>query len=313
VKAGDVFGRWTLLYPGRNSAGKKIWLCRCRCLTIREVLAANLVRRTGRPSRGCGCHLLEMNEARRRERRESFYVSPEASTPRGEYHTWKSMRRRCLDPRDIGFKNYGGRGITVCRRWVDSFEAFLEDVGPRPSPTHTLDRIDNSGNYEPGNVRWATWGEQARNRSDNHLVTYQGATRCLMDWSTRTGLPFHVLWDRLKKWPVERAFTEPLRVYPPKPPRLERPPKRPRVVRERRPPDPRRKKGHTSRFRGVSRVRIRSLSKPWSVMFRHQGKMRFIGYFTTEEEAARAYDKAALELIGPTAILNFPREEEAIA
>jgi hypothetical protein len=81
-----------------------------------------------------------------------------------EYRAWKAMKTRCTNPNRADWKNYGGRGISVCERWATSFENFLADVGPKPSPLHTLDRILNDGSYEPGNCRWATRGEQLKNK-----------------------------------------------------------------------------------------------------------------------------------------------------
>jgi hypothetical protein len=81
-----------------------------------------------------------------------------------EYAVWRGMRSRCLDPRTANFRNYGGRGITICDRWRDSYEAFLTDVGRRPGPGYSIDRIDVNGHYEPGNVRWATDAEQRANK-----------------------------------------------------------------------------------------------------------------------------------------------------
>lgn len=192
LQAGDVVGRWTLLYPGRlqDKTRKKIWLCRCECLCIREVLEGNLL--TGKTV-SCGCWRLEM------------------ISERPEYTVWRDMLARCLNPKDPGYHRYGGRGITVTLRWQHSFQAFYEAMGPRPSPDHSIERIDNDRGYESGNCRWATQVEQARNRRTNHILTFQGRALPLVAWAEETGIPDDTLLHRLKKeWSVEQALTTPV-------------------------------------------------------------------------------------------------------
>ncbi len=126
-----------------------------------------------------------------------------------EYRTWMAMRRRCHSPNDTYYADYGGRGITVCERW-NSFANFLADIGPKPSPKHTIDRIDNDGNYEPGNCRWATPAEQARNTRKNRILAYGGMTMCVSEWAERLSIRPNLIHDRLKLgWTTEAALTTP--------------------------------------------------------------------------------------------------------
>ena len=129
-----------------------------------------------------------------------------------EYRSWRSMKQRCLDVKDPFWRRYGGRGIIVCKAWIDSFTAFYSHVGPRPIGT-TLDRIDNNGNYEPGNVCWANHKTQQRHRSSNTLLTFQGKTLPLVEWAELKGIKPETLSTRLGKlgWPVGKALTQPLR------------------------------------------------------------------------------------------------------
>lgn len=124
-----------------------------------------------------------------------------------EYRIWIGLRQRCNDQRYHGYDRYGGRGIRVCERW-ESFEAFLKDVGSRPSDEHSLDRIDNSGDYTPKNCRWATRNEQQRNKQDTFLVEAFGETRSVHDWADDLGITPQAIRYRLKKgWSPEDAVT----------------------------------------------------------------------------------------------------------
>jgi hypothetical protein len=127
-----------------------------------------------------------------------------------EYGVWNTMRSRCYNPRVERYPNYGGRGIQVCERWRKSFADFLADMGRRPSSQHQLERIDNDGNYEPGNVRWALPTENARNRRSSRLIVHAGETLTLAEWAERTGLKVATIWARLKMgWSVADALTVP--------------------------------------------------------------------------------------------------------
>lgn len=128
-----------------------------------------------------------------------------------EYKIWCGMIDRCERPGSSVYRHYGGRGVRVAARWRESFAAFLSDVGPRPSPSHQIDRINSGGHYEPGNVRWATSQEQQRNRKNNVLLTIDGATKCLAGWAAEAGLKYDTFYMRLKAgWPPEVAISRPV-------------------------------------------------------------------------------------------------------
>lgn len=123
-----------------------------------------------------------------------------------EYLSWVRMQRRCYEPKYKGYKDYGGRGITVCEAWLKDYRAFIADMGRKPSPKHSLDRKDNNGNYEPGNCRWVTKETQNRNRRSTRQITFNGETKCISHWAKDLGIHRHALDKRLATMPLEKAL-----------------------------------------------------------------------------------------------------------
>lgn len=127
-----------------------------------------------------------------------------------EHAAWVQMKQRCLNPNKKEYKHYGGRGITICDKWMNSFIAFFEDVGCRPSPKHSIDRIDVNGNYEPGNVRWATQQQQVENTRTVRMVSINGKTQSISAWERDMGLPKGMVRSReVRGWSLEDAIITP--------------------------------------------------------------------------------------------------------
>lgn len=160
----------------RSHGNPRIFLCRCDCGQTTVVRYGNL---TSGMTRSCGCtHWKKVTH--------HGHAAAEIQTP--EYRAWADMINRCTNPNLRNYPNYGGRGIQVCDAWRHSFEAFFAAVGPRPSAQHSLDRIDNEGHYEPGNVRWATKTEQCRNRRACVFLEYGGKRLTLTEWALELGI-----------------------------------------------------------------------------------------------------------------------------
>lgn len=123
--------------------------------------------------------------------------------------TWHHMRHRCYNPNYQTYKWYGARGIKMCDRWLNNCEAFYEDVGDRPSDKHSIDRIDNDGDYTPDNCRWCTQDQQIRNKRGINMITHNGETKCLTDWAKDIGIHPTALVARLRRHSVEVAVTTP--------------------------------------------------------------------------------------------------------
>jgi len=193
---GLVFGRLTVEGLDRR-AGRIVAVCKCECGA--EKIASVHDIRTGK-TKSCGCLRREVT-ARRSTRHGQARVS--GRTP--AYRIWKAMKRRCFSMSDGSYANYGGRGITVCERWL-SFESFALDMG-EPPPGATIDRIDNDGIYEPGNCRWASRKQQNRNTRKNSVVECDGYRACISEWAEITGVKPGTIWARLRAgWPVEKSL-----------------------------------------------------------------------------------------------------------
>lgn len=137
-----------------------------------------------------------------------MYIHGMTETP--EYAAWCNIKTRCTNEKRKDYDHYGGRGIKMCEKWINSFMAFYEDVGPRPDKDYTLERIDNDKNYEPGNVRWATRAEQGRNQRTNHVLEFNGEILTLADWAKRFDLHRTTIFSRLKAgWSIEKALSTP--------------------------------------------------------------------------------------------------------
>jgi hypothetical protein len=150
---GQKFGILTVKQREYKNVKDTIWLCQCDCGKMKEIRATHL--KSG-ATISCGCLQSKPGDKNPNYRHGGRY-SP-------EYWPWQALKDRCVNKNRGDFQSYGGRGITVCERWRDSFENFFADMGPRPSPKHSVDRIDVNGNYEPGNCRWASISEQSRNK-----------------------------------------------------------------------------------------------------------------------------------------------------
>lgn len=197
---GQRFGRLVVVaYEGRDCHRTSIWRCVCDCGN--EAVTKSRELKSG-DTKSCGCRNREVAAMR-------FAIHGLSHRP--EHGAWSQMIQRCTNERTKAYADYGGRGIRVCQRWL-SFQQFIEDMGPRPSPEHTIDRIDNNGNYEPENCRWATVRQQRRNTRANRLLTMNSQTKTAIEWCEELGMPSSVVYARIHLgWDDERVLTTPVR------------------------------------------------------------------------------------------------------
>ena len=200
---GQRFERLVVLgFVGRNSRNCALWLCQCDCGN-KTILTIGDLRHSVKPTRSCGC--LQKERAATSGKKNITHGLSDSRV----FSIWMGMKRRCYYHNDKAFERYGGRGITVCERWLDSFENFFEDTGEPPSNEHTIDRMNVNGNYTPENCRWATNEEQANNKRTSDLLTFNGKTQSLTLWARELHIKTITLRTRIHRlgWSVEKALT----------------------------------------------------------------------------------------------------------
>lgn len=196
IKPGEKYGRLTVLEEaGRTNSGRLKFKCLCDCGNEKIAESSNIERGT---TSSCGCY-----------RTEFFTKHGMVDTP--EWHTWCAMRDRCQNENNAKYPRYGGRGITVCDRWLESFNNFFDDMGEKPGGEYSIERTNNDGDYKPENCKWATPKEQSLNKSNNRNITFNGETHPVAEWERICGFKPKTINSRLNYgWTPERAITEPI-------------------------------------------------------------------------------------------------------
>ena len=184
---GSMVNGITVVMRAGNQAGKPAWKCVCRC-------GAPFTTNSGPLRRGKAAGCAQCAKAAR-----IGFATKHGDLGSPEYVSYSAMKGRCGNPSDQRYSRYGGRGIKVCERWLDSYANFLEDMGRKPTRKHTLERIDLNGNYEPANCVWATLSEQANNRSNNTRIEISGRTQTMTQWARESGVNRTVILRRMKR------------------------------------------------------------------------------------------------------------------
>lgn len=203
---GQRFGKLTVLrraenYVRPNGHKESTWVCCCECGDEITATRTNLKR-----ARSCGCS-------------KGKYISASKITHGMSnsrlYRIWQNMKNRCYNPNVDRYDRYGGRGITVCEKWRDSFEAFYKwAIDNGYSDELSIDRKDVNGNYTPDNCRWISMDKQADNKSNSRIFEYNGEARTVSEWSKILDISRDIIWNRIKRgWDIERVFTQPIRKW----------------------------------------------------------------------------------------------------
>lgn len=192
LEIGSKFGRLVVTsHAGVDKRNKTLYNTICECGV--NVIAYATELRSGH-TKSCGCLRSELSSKRMTTHgaTKNYKISK-------EFSTWCSIKQRCLDKNSKSYENYGGRGIKICDRWLNSFENFLNDMGEKPSNKHSIDRIDVNGNYEPNNCRWATQKEQMRNVRHNVILEYNNTKMTMAEASEKSKIPYYIIQQRIRK------------------------------------------------------------------------------------------------------------------
>lgn len=202
---GQTFNRLTVIHRTENDkSGNACWECQCVCGNITIVPTGSL--KSGH-TKSCGCFMKESHAKRK-------FIHGMSDT--SEYSVWEGIIQRCTNPNNQAFKDYGGRNIGVCSKWKNDFMAFFNDMGKKPSPKLTIERVDNNKGYFPENCVWASRKNQSNNRRNNWAITFNGITLNITQWAEKVGIDREILRARVDKlkWSIEDALYTPKNKYP---------------------------------------------------------------------------------------------------
>lgn len=200
--SGKRFSNLIAEYPIKNKHGRFSWSCLCNCGNRRIVEGAGL---TNGKTKSCGCLKAKMIGLRSITH---GHTKNRKTTP--EYRCWNSIKERCLNPKCAHFKNYGGRGISLCERWKKSFQNFYNDMGKKPALKSSIERKNNHGNYCPSNCVWADRVEQANNNRHNRVIKWNGIKKTASQWALHLKINPQIIYQRLhRNWPLERVMCAP--------------------------------------------------------------------------------------------------------
>lgn len=194
---GNTFGYlFVESFYGKTNNGTAIYNCKCQCGNYKKVNVNSL--RMGN-TRSCGCLKIKINSEK---------MTTHGLSKSSEYKTWVGMKERCYNENNSRYSDWGGRGIKICDKWVDSFENFLSYMGQRPTRLHSIERIDVNGDYEPSNCKWATVEEQNNNKRNKLKFYFNGKSLTIKELASINGLNPRILYQRLKtyKMPIEKAI-----------------------------------------------------------------------------------------------------------